>query len=156
MSMLERLMAKVSPEPMSGCWLWSGYLNACGYGVIRTDTSTALAHRMSYELLVKSIPADLEIDHLCRVRSCINPDHLEPVRHRVNVQRGASTTLHLERSHCPSGHAYSGGNLKIKTNGNGHRYRHCKACFREYYRAYRASKKALALIAADQASHPDK
>lgn len=76
------------------CWLWTGILNWLGYGYVARQPEPGsrnfvriVAHRYAYEDLVGEIPAGLELDHLCRNRACVNPDHLDPVPHRVNMQR---------------------------------------------------------------------
>ena len=82
----ERFWAKV--RKTDGCWLWTGSHNGLGYGTIRSVGRKMYVHRYSYELLVGPIPAGLELDHLCRVPGCVNPDHLEPVTHAENLRRG--------------------------------------------------------------------
>jgi len=86
-----RFDEKVISEPNSGCWLWLGATMRNGYGVIglggRAD-GTALAHRVAYQTLRGDIPDGFDLDHLCRNRACVNPDHLEPVTRRVNWERG--------------------------------------------------------------------
>lgn len=88
----ERLWPKVSPQP-GGCWHWTGFLDKAGYGRIRSEGGrmgeSLLAHRVTYELKYGDIPKGLELDHLCRNRRCVNPDHLEAVTHQENVARGA-------------------------------------------------------------------
>lgn len=86
-----------------GCWLWTGHVNkVSGYGQISVreggKVHTIQGHRLAYELLVGEIPNGLEIDHLCRVRSCVRPDHLEAVDHRTNVMRGDSPAGRAMRS----------------------------------------------------------
>jgi hypothetical protein len=84
----DRLWSKV--DKTDGCWLFTGALNNKGYGVIheRGKGGTNLyAHRVSYGLLVGPIPDDLELDHLCRVTRCVNPEHLEAVTHAENMRR---------------------------------------------------------------------
>jgi hypothetical protein len=72
-----------------GCWLWTAAVSEAGYGVFSLEGgANAPAHRFSYELYRGAIPDGLSLDHLCRVRRCVNPWHLEPVTHKVNVQRG--------------------------------------------------------------------
>lgn len=90
---VERLMAKVQRSE-GGCWLWTGSITRAGYGRIRGadahDGRTVLAHRLAYELLVGPIPQGLHLDHLCRVRRCVNPEHLEPVTLAENNRRAAA------------------------------------------------------------------
>jgi hypothetical protein len=81
-----RFWAKV--EKTDGCWFWRARIIATGYGSFSLDGRKVMAHRFAYELLVGPIPEDLELDHLCRVRHCVNPAHLEPVTHRENILRG--------------------------------------------------------------------
>ncbi len=82
------------PEPNSGCLLWLGEVNSAGYGRISQGNShvgkrvRSLAHRVSYELAKGQVPPGMELDHLCRVPSCINPEHLEPVTRSENNRRG--------------------------------------------------------------------
>jgi len=93
-SLAEHIEAKSIPEPNSGCWLWLGEVNSAGYGRIARGNphygyrTRILAHRASYEIAKGSIPDGMELDHLCRVRSCVNPDHLEPVNRSENNSRG--------------------------------------------------------------------
>ena len=92
-------------ERGDGCWKWLGRRHSAGYGVISVDGQECLAHRISYELAIGTIPFGLEIDHLCRNRMCVRPDHLEAVSHRENVRRGPSETMRLFRSgKCKQGH----------------------------------------------------
>ena len=75
------------------CWIWQHAKNHAGYGVTTVSGTSTLAHRASYQMYVGSIPLGLQLDHLCRVRACVNPDHLEPVTGTVNVRRSAVAKL---------------------------------------------------------------
>lgn len=114
----------------AGCWDWTGARMANGYGVFnmpdRLGGGTRLAHRVSYELNVGPIPDGLELDHLCRVRHCVRPDHLEAVTHRENDLRGASPFLVAHREgRCLRGlHAMTPENARVTSNGR----RRCRAC----------------------------
>ena len=128
---LSALLAKASPEPNTGCWLWADRSdNGRGYGRLKRHAKRYQAHRLFYELLVGPIPDGHELDHKCRVTFCVNPDHMEPVLHRVNVQRGVTGAVNTRRqrskTHCPFGHAYEGYNLIVRKSGA----RGCRECSR--------------------------
>ena len=82
-------------------WIWTGTHNQKGYGMIRTRgrNSTEMAHRAVYREFVGDIPEGYEIDHLCRVRDCVRPEHLEPVTHLVNIRRGVAARKALRAAH---------------------------------------------------------
>ena len=139
-----RFWAKVIfPEDLTQCWLWSAYVSRSGYGWFTPffRSNPQCAHRYAYELLVGRIPAGLHIDHLCRVRNCVNPDHLEAVTSKENILRGIGVTAqNARKTHCPQGHPYSGANLKINLRG----YRKCRLCDNRYVREWRLRKKESA------------
>jgi hypothetical protein len=119
------------------CWLWTGFLDRLGYGCVRMLGSVQKAHRMSAIVEFGDI-ASLDVDHLCRVRRCVNPAHLEPVTHRVNVLRGvAPTAENARKTACKNGHAFSADNTYDRPGGS----RVCKQCVRDAGRRYRRSKK---------------
>jgi hypothetical protein len=121
------------PEPNSGCWIWLGALanKTHKYGRLCAHGVNDSAHRLSYVEYKGPIPAGLEIDHLCRNKTCVNPDHLEAVTHAENTRRA------LERPECGYGHAMTEDNL-IWVN-RGHRLeRRCKACHRTRMQKYGA------------------
>lgn len=123
--MIDRIMAKVTPEPNSGCWLWLGSVNNRGYAVIWAGTNqTSLAHRLVYEALIGPLLPGLVIDHLCRVRCCVNPAHLAQVTSGENSRRGQWPNS--AKTHCPKGHPYEGANLFINNRGR----RECRTCKR--------------------------
>lgn len=85
-----RFYKQVQPEP-NGCIRWTGFIQKHGYGRIGFGYKTVLAHRVAYEIKFGAIPPELVIDHLCRNRWCVNPEHLEPVVSLENFRRGAGT-----------------------------------------------------------------
>ncbi len=104
----------------SGCWLWTGPVTHHGYGRAQNNGKRQVVHRAVYELLVGPVAEGLELDHLCRVRNCVRPDHLEPVTHLENMSRGA----HAQKQVCLRGHALVGDNVAIR---DGH-HRECRTC----------------------------
>lgn len=125
----DRLMERVFLTP-DGCWLWKLSTNRDGYGQMKFDGRNLLAHRVAFEVFVGPIPDGLHLDHLCRVRSCCNPEHLEPVSATENSRRAWATR---RRSTCPSGHPLTGDNRYIHSAGQA-----CKECRRQAVRRYRA------------------
>jgi hypothetical protein len=90
----DRFHEKYTPEPNTGCWLWTASLNNGGYGKLSVSRSYWVeAHRVAYELYKGPIPGGKCIDHLCRVRSCVNPDHLEAVTLSENIRRGKGPAI---------------------------------------------------------------
>lgn len=138
MQVIDKLESKHIPEPNTGCWLWTDALDDDGYGSVMVDRKRLRAHRVSYEHHRGLIPEGLTLDHLCRTRSCINPDHLEAVSNRVNVLRGVGPCAqNARKAACPKGHPYDGPNLYA---WEGQRY--CRACHREAHRRWKAKKRA--------------
>lgn len=118
----ERFLTHVSPEPNTGCWLWTAAVDRGGYGLFKATPKMVRAPKYSYEMHVGSVPEGLQIDHLCRARSCVNPDHLEPVTPKENTRR---SPIHCgSRTHCPQGHPLSGDNLYKDPSGK----RRCRKC----------------------------
>lgn len=124
-----------------GCWLWTGATNGVGYGRLGRQ----YVHRLSYTHFVGEIPDGLQLDHLCRVPLCCNPDHLEPVTIGENVRRGLAPIItrlrHAARTHCRVGHVLTPENTYVRP---GDRARICRECQRlldrEWKRAHRKSR----------------
>ena len=101
-------------EPNSGCWLWMGGLNNAGYGRMTIGKNKSVrAHRHAYIARFGPVPKGLELDHKCRNRACVNPDHLEAVTHAENIRRGESGKYQTLRTHCPKGHSYDETNTVV-------------------------------------------
>lgn len=111
-----------------GCWVWKLSKDRDGYGQIKLPGRiTRRAHRVSYAVFNGAFDESLQLDHLCRVRSCINPDHLEPVTCAENLHRGVDVAwmVNAAKTHCPQGHEYTHENTTIERGG---RSRRCKQC----------------------------
>jgi hypothetical protein len=125
--------ANTRPEPRfwaqvdktEDCWIWTGFVGRSGYGYISVRGLKKVAHRYGYELTVGPIPDGLQLDHLCRVRTCVNPAHLEPVTLAENVRRGnAPSAISARTDVCPNGHE---GKYERWSSGA----RFCRECRRE-------------------------
>jgi hypothetical protein len=115
---------------MTDCWLFAGKLTPKGYARVQNT----LVHRAMYETIVGVIPAGLVIDHLCRIRHCLNPDHMEPVTSRVNTQRGSNV-----RTHCKHGHEFTPENSIYHKRGG----RNCRICNNLRHKKYRQRRKVM-------------
>jgi HNH endonuclease len=82
-----------------GCWQWTGVVTAAGYGSFTLDDATYVAHRLVYTELRGPIPDGLDLDHLCNVKTCVNPDHLEPVTRAENLRRRNAARTRCKRDH---------------------------------------------------------
>lgn len=130
---MSRLEQKIERIPFGGCWVFMGALNQSGYGWIGSGgraAGTDRAHRITYRHFKGEIPAGKEIDHLCRNRSCCNPEHLEAVTRKVNAQRGdcgkVTGAKRRALTHCKRGHEFSTNNTYVWKN-----HRICRACRKE-------------------------
>lgn len=136
---LKRVLSLIAKDSR-GCWVWTGHKNPKGYGQFALNKyKKRSAHRAVFELFRGPIPDGLELDHLCRNRACVNPEHLEPVTRRENTRRGDSPTgKNARATHCHRGHSLSGSNVR---NEPGNR-RRCRACTRILNARYYAERKA--------------
>jgi|HubBroStandDraft_6_1064221.scaffolds.fasta_scaffold00134_11 hypothetical protein len=138
------------PE-LGPCWLWLGH-TLRGYGLFNVSTGRRRAHRVLYEHINGPVPDGLGLDHLCRVRACVNPAHLEPVTNQENQHRGFGVVgINARKTHCIRGHEFTGNNLIIRPNG----WRACRTCDlrkqknrRDYNRVHRLCIHCSKLVSA--------
>lgn len=143
---LEDIYANLETLAESGCLVWTRHVNSKGYGRVRFNGDMKLVHRIVWEAVNGPIPADRELDHLCRVRSCANVDHLELVTHRENTLRGESFTARQARqTHCIHGHELSGENLYPPSLSK-LVYRRCRICKNAVSRRCKARRRAAHTI----------
>jgi hypothetical protein len=126
-----RLLSDLWDRYGDACWEWPLARKSDGYPIVGWDGRTRHAHRVAYEFLVGPIPDGLTLDHLCRNRGCVNPDHLEPVTHQENCRRA-------RKDYCAHGHELTPENTYIRPS-NGRRA--CRECGRIATRAYNSRQR---------------
>ena len=137
-SLPERFWEKVLFTP--GCWIWQASMSGNGsYGQFSVGDAMQRAHRVAYTLFNGRIPDGLVIDHLCRNRACVRPDHLEAVSQEENVRRGIVGENNRSKTECKRGHKFDADNTSIRYR-DGRVERSCKRCSREQLREYRSRK----------------
>jgi hypothetical protein len=131
----ERLQSFIDRTKVVGdCLEWTGAKHPLGYGRLKLNGDLKQAHRIAYELWMGPIPPHLELDHLCRNPSCVNPGHLEPVSHAENLRRIPA------RTHCLKGHEFTPENTGVHVRGK----RYCLACKSERDRQYNQGRRKCA------------
>lgn len=132
-SLRRRFAERITPEPFSGCILWTGRLTTKGYGVISTGQKERSAHRIAYEWHFGPIPEGLQVHHKCKTRSCVNPLHMQLVTHLEHIALEDRQAKIKARTHCSNGHEYTEENtiMRERVDKYGLRtFRTCRECGR--------------------------
>jgi hypothetical protein len=142
MDLPERFWAKTCIEDRgyeTPCLVWTAYTLYNGYGRFGVSSKIHYAHRVAYGAAFGEIPAGLVLDHLCRVRACVNATHLEPVTNRENILRGETImAANVAKTHCPQGHEYNSENTLVNPpNGR----RRCASCVRDHGERHNAQRR---------------
>lgn len=128
------------PEPNTGCLIWLGARDSKGYGRVYLGGKIwKAAHVVAYERERGPVPPGLQLDHLCQLKPCGNPAHLEPVTNRENVCRGPRIVAARAATHCRHGHAWTTENTYRHPSGS----RVCRACTTEAQLRYQKRKKGM-------------
>lgn len=128
---VRRMLSRI--EKKRGCWLYRG-ITKQGYAIVRQRKVYRTAHRVFYELIKGPVPRGKILDHLCRNRRCVNPKHLEPVTHRVNILRGQGAgARNFRKTHCKWGHPF-----RHRFPGSGYKY--CRICLTRRAREWSKSR----------------
>ena len=130
-----RVRRSVAVDPETGCWLWQLHVDRDGYGVIKVKGMPRAAHRISFEAFKGAIPDGMQVDHVCRNRSCVNPEHLRAVDSRTNTfapGSEATAAVNSAKVRCPRGHEYAWYQGR----------RVCRPCRAEASARWRARQKA--------------
>lgn len=142
-------------EKTDSCWLWTGGKTPGGYGKFWNGKREEVAHRFAYRLLAGAFDETLDLDHLCRVRHCVNPAHLEPVTRSVNLRRGElagpldggqGAARQRAKTQCPQGHEYTPENTYVLPSRPTARY--CRRCHLLSTRARRSGMTLSEYVAA--------
>jgi len=129
-----RFWEKVDKSGPRGCWVWTASVNPrTGYGQFIVMGAKRgyprMAHRVAWELMRRPLAPGEVIDHLCRNRACVNPDHLQPVTNRVNILRGiAPSAINARKDECNSGHKFTPENTYVPPGRP--TVRQCRKCAR--------------------------
>lgn len=128
----DRFWAKVTFSESSDCWVWTASKNPAGYPLFYVKGERLMvAHRFLYTQLIEIVPTEIDLDHLCLNKSCVNPQHLEPVTHQENSLRGNGVGV------CKRGHSMVGSNIHYRPSGR----RRCLACTKAYQKEYDMRKR---------------
>ena len=123
----ERFWIKVNKT--ESCWLWMGKIDD-GYGRFSIGDRLYLVHRLAFAVMKSKLGTNTQVDHLCKVRNCLNPEHLEEVTSKENTRRGLIKVFNTDPNKCPYGHDYD---VEIPGKAEGVTYKNCSKCHKARY-----------------------
>ena len=139
--LLDRIESKIERVPFSTCWYWIGAISSRGYGSIYLNGRIRTAHSVTYEIKYGKVPAGKELNHLCKHKSCCNPDCLEAVTHSENMRYSDAEyragRKRVKKMYCTNGHPLFGPNY-VRSR--------CRTCSNDYRKKLHSMKKALAAV----------
>jgi hypothetical protein len=137
--LIDRYFQKIIAPSWFACWMWRSTHDRDGYAKIKVNGENAGAYRVAYELAFGPVAKGLELDHLCRVRGCVNPLHVEPVTPLENNRRGMGpTAVNARKTECVHGHPFDAANTRVDRNTGS---RVCRACVRDIQRRRRERRR---------------
>lgn len=128
---IQRFFAKI--DFTEDCWIWQASLDSKGYAQFTYKGKNKRGHRVAFELMKGGLIGGMDLDHLCRNRACVKPEHLEQVTRSTNLRRGE--LWQSKKTHCPKGHSYD----YIDNRGA----RRCKPCLKELAHQNYLKRKAV-------------
>lgn len=146
MNLADRLAQMETTLGRDACWQWPGAIRRDGYVSTRWEYRPGVAHRFAFKIVRGDVADDLELDHLCRNRACVNPWHLEPVTKTENMRRGVSPwAMKARQTHCKHGHEFTDENTRRESSG-----RKCIECGRRRMREYMRRSRARRRVQGDR------
>lgn len=144
---IENLSKKFIIDPTNGCWIWQSAITNVGYGTVEISHKQTSAHKWVFAICRGYWPPSTKtLDHLCRNRRCVNPNHLEVVTFRTNVLRGEGVAAYNSRkTHCKNGHKFTPENTYYRQRPGRNIERACRACMVRASREYRNKKERIAI-----------
>jgi len=163
---IPKFMNKINKNSETGCWDWQGHVNLLGYGAFwcklngEAVVKSRQAHRISFLIKNGYLSPGMSIDHICRNKQCVNPEHLRQVTPRINTLENSigPAVKNLNKTECINGHHFTDGNTYLRKHANGSTHRRCRECERLKMNKKRAMERLIIdiiFILENAAKHPE-